>query len=79
MALMAAPHPNLAGVEPLVSTRPADPRKNGATGRALRKVGGERRGRDPWLDPGWCRQADEGQASAIPQEPGVEDVSGTWR
>ncbi|TAU08440.1 hypothetical protein ELI49_01040 [Rhizobium ruizarguesonis] len=26
-----------------------------------------------------CRQADEGQASAIPQEPGVEDVSGPWR
>ncbi|TBZ07957.1 hypothetical protein E0H33_30140 [Rhizobium leguminosarum bv. viciae] len=29
------------------------------------RAGVRRTGRDPWLDPGWCRQADEGLLSPI--------------
>ncbi|NKJ98883.1 hypothetical protein GFL63_08700 [Rhizobium leguminosarum bv. viciae] len=28
------------------------------------QAGLRRTGRDTWLDPGWCRQADEGQTRA---------------
>ncbi|TAV48606.1 hypothetical protein ELI30_09960 [Rhizobium leguminosarum] len=63
---MAAPHPNLAGVEPLVSTRPADPRKRGeGTCPARGQWGTERSRHVPFSPPAgrrW-RQPDEGQAA----------------
>ncbi|TAU08391.1 hypothetical protein ELI49_00780 [Rhizobium ruizarguesonis] len=63
-----APHPNLTGVEPLVSPRPPDPRKNGERGRVLQERGGNGDvAACPLLPSGRrCRQADEGATRHTP-------------